>query len=80
VTSRAAALGAIGLRQVVEMPDKIGTDGVAYGKDHPLFWIDRFHPHGLKQHTAFRAASSAEVDASIPPDWRSAVETTALPV
>jgi hypothetical protein len=58
-----AALGALGLRRVVEMPDKVGTDGVAYGKDHPLFWIDRFHPHGVKQHTAFRAASNADVDA-----------------
>jgi catechol 2,3-dioxygenase-like lactoylglutathione lyase family enzyme len=58
-----AALGALGLGQVVEMPDKVGTDGVAYGKDYPMFWIDQFHPHGVKQHTAFRAASNADVDA-----------------
>ena len=29
----------------------------------PGFWIDRFHPHGVKQHTAFVARSRAEVDA-----------------
>jgi catechol 2,3-dioxygenase-like lactoylglutathione lyase family enzyme len=58
-----AALGALGLRRVVEMPNIAAIDGVAYGKDHPLFWIDRFRPHGVKQHTAFRAASNAEVDA-----------------
>ena len=28
-----------------------------------MFWIDRFHPHGVKQHTAFAARSRAEVDA-----------------
>jgi predicted lactoylglutathione lyase len=28
-----------------------------------VFWIDRFHPHGVKQHTAFAAKSRAEVDA-----------------
>jgi hypothetical protein len=26
-------------------------------------WIDRFHPHGVKQHTAFAASNRAEVDA-----------------
>jgi catechol 2,3-dioxygenase-like lactoylglutathione lyase family enzyme len=29
----------------------------------PVFWIDRFHPHGVKQHTAFVAKSRAGVDA-----------------
>jgi catechol 2,3-dioxygenase-like lactoylglutathione lyase family enzyme len=28
-----------------------------------VFWIDRFHPHGVRQHTAFAAKSRAEVDA-----------------
>jgi catechol 2,3-dioxygenase-like lactoylglutathione lyase family enzyme len=27
-----------------------------------VFWIDRFHPHGVKQHTAFVAASRTAVD------------------
>lgn len=58
-----AALGALGLRRVVLLPDGVGTDGIAYGVDHPVFWIDRFHPHGVKQHTAFAARSRAEVDA-----------------
>ncbi len=31
--------------------------------DYPVFWIDRYHPHSVKQHTAFVARSKAEVDA-----------------
>jgi predicted lactoylglutathione lyase len=31
--------------------------------DYPVFWIDRFHPHGVKQRTDFAARSRAEVDA-----------------
>ncbi|MBV8237484.1 MAG: VOC family protein [Sphingomonas sp.] len=37
--------------------------GVAFGIDYPMFWIDVFHPHGVKQHHAFRATSRAQVDA-----------------
>jgi catechol 2,3-dioxygenase-like lactoylglutathione lyase family enzyme len=55
-----AALGALGYRRVIEMP---GNDGIGYGFEHPIFWIDRFHPHGTRQHTAFAARSCAEVDA-----------------
>jgi catechol 2,3-dioxygenase-like lactoylglutathione lyase family enzyme len=58
-----AALGALGLRRVFEMPGKDGFDGIAYGIEHPIFWIDRFHPHGTRQHTAFAARSRAQVDA-----------------
>jgi catechol 2,3-dioxygenase-like lactoylglutathione lyase family enzyme len=58
-----AALGALGLRRVVQMPENSGSDGVGYGKDFPIFWIDRFHPHGMKQHTAFAATNRGEVDA-----------------
>jgi catechol 2,3-dioxygenase-like lactoylglutathione lyase family enzyme len=58
-----AVLGALGLRRVVQLPEGVGADGIAYGVDHPVFWIDRFHPHGVKQHTAFAARSRAEVDA-----------------
>jgi catechol 2,3-dioxygenase-like lactoylglutathione lyase family enzyme len=36
--------------------------GVAYGIDYPMFWIDVFHAHGVKQHTAFRATSRTQVD------------------
>lgn len=58
-----AALGALGLRRVMQMPDGVGTDGIGYGTDFPVFWIDRFHPHSVRQHTAFAAKSRAEVDA-----------------
>ncbi len=58
-----AALGALGLRRVMQLPGNGGTDGVGYGVDYPVFWIDRFHPHGTKQHTAFAARSRAEVEA-----------------
>jgi catechol 2,3-dioxygenase-like lactoylglutathione lyase family enzyme len=58
-----AALGALGMRRVMQMPESSGTDGIGYGLDYPAFWIDRFHPHGVKQHTAFVARSCAEVDA-----------------
>jgi catechol 2,3-dioxygenase-like lactoylglutathione lyase family enzyme len=58
-----AALGALGMRRVVQLPENTGTDGVGYGADYPVFWIDRYHPHSVKQHTAFAARSKAEVDA-----------------
>jgi catechol 2,3-dioxygenase-like lactoylglutathione lyase family enzyme len=58
-----AALGALGMRRVAQIPENLGTDGIGYGLDHPVFWIDRFHPHSVKQHTAFAAKSRTEVDA-----------------
>jgi len=58
-----AALGTLGLRRTIQLPEGVGTDGIGYGVDYPVFWIDRFHPHGVKQHTAFAARSRAEVDA-----------------
>jgi catechol 2,3-dioxygenase-like lactoylglutathione lyase family enzyme len=57
------ALGALGLRRAMQLPEDDGADGVGYGVDYPVFWIDRFHPHTTKQHTAFIAKSRAEVDA-----------------
>jgi catechol 2,3-dioxygenase-like lactoylglutathione lyase family enzyme len=57
-----AALAALGMRRVRQMPDNVGTDGIGYGFDYPVFWIDRYHPHSVKQHTAFAAKSRAEVD------------------
>ena len=57
------ALGALGMRRVIQLPGNTGTDGVGYGVDYPVFWIDRHHPHSIKQHTAFAARSKAEVDA-----------------
>jgi catechol 2,3-dioxygenase-like lactoylglutathione lyase family enzyme len=35
--------------------------GVGFGIDYPVFWIDVFHPHGTRQHTAFRATSREQV-------------------
>ena len=58
-----AALGALGLRRVAQIPGNDGIDGIGYGIDYPIFWIDRFHPHSVKQHTAFVAKNHAEVDA-----------------
>lgn len=58
-----AALGALGMRRVVQMPENVGSDGIGYGVDYPVFWIDKFHPHDAKQHTAFAAKSHAAVDA-----------------
>ena len=58
-----AALGALGMRRVAQIPENLGTDGIGYGMDHPIFWIDRFHPHSAKQHTAFAAKSRTAVDA-----------------
>ena|SRR6185437_10493659 len=58
-----AALGALGLRRVMQLPENDGADGIGYGIDYPVFWIDRFHPHGAKQHTAFVARQRAQVDA-----------------
>ena len=58
-----AALGALGMRRSAQMPGNEGMDGIGYGVEYPAFWIDRFHPHGTRQHTAFIAKSRAEVDA-----------------
>jgi len=58
-----AALGALGWRRVMQLPDNDGADGAGYGIDYPVFWIDRFHPSGVKQHTAFTAKSRAQVNA-----------------
>src|SRR5579864_6546450 len=58
-----AALGALGFRRVIQLPADSGTDGIGYGVNYPVFWIESFHPHGVKQHTAFVAKSRAEVDA-----------------
>jgi catechol 2,3-dioxygenase-like lactoylglutathione lyase family enzyme len=51
------------MRRAKGLPDDAGTDGVGYGFDYPVFWIDRYHPHSVKQHTAFAANTRAEVDA-----------------
>jgi catechol 2,3-dioxygenase-like lactoylglutathione lyase family enzyme len=57
-----AALGALGLRRAIQLPENEGTDGIGYGVEYPVFWIDRFHPHSVRQHIAFAAKSRAEVE------------------
>jgi catechol 2,3-dioxygenase-like lactoylglutathione lyase family enzyme len=57
-----AAVGALGLRRVMQLPENDGAGGVGYGVDYAVFWIDRFHLHSVKQHTAFAAKNRAEVD------------------
>jgi catechol 2,3-dioxygenase-like lactoylglutathione lyase family enzyme len=58
-----AALGALGLRRAAQLPPSDGADAVGYGLEYPVFWIDRFHPAGVRNHTAFAATSRAQVDA-----------------
>jgi catechol 2,3-dioxygenase-like lactoylglutathione lyase family enzyme len=74
-----AALAPLGLRPVARITKEfgfaIGADdpnlaGIGFGADYPTFWIDLFHPSALRQHTAFRATSRAEVEAF----FRSAIE------
>ena len=65
-----AALRPLGIQVMVRITRgfKLTNDegpelgGVGYGIDYPMFWIDVFHPHGAKQHTAFRAVSRQQVD------------------
>jgi catechol 2,3-dioxygenase-like lactoylglutathione lyase family enzyme len=65
-----AALHPLGIAALVRITrnfkpvSKEGPDlgGVGFGIDYPMFWIDVFHPHGAKQHTAFRATSRQQVD------------------
>ncbi|WCM25324.1 VOC family protein [Sphingomonas sp. QA11] len=66
-----AALSALGMRGVmrVTMDGDLASDqestigGIGYGVTYPVFWIDVFHPHGVRQHMAFRAISREEVAA-----------------
>ena len=66
-----AALRPLGIKIVMRIcrdftpadDTSMNLGGVAYGVDYPAFWIDIFHPHRIKQHTAFRAQSRQQVDA-----------------
>jgi catechol 2,3-dioxygenase-like lactoylglutathione lyase family enzyme len=42
------APGALGLRRVMQLPDNDGADGVGYGVDYPIFWIDREAAYSLR--------------------------------
>ena len=57
-----APLGTLCLRPAMQLPPEEGTDGIGYGIEYPIFWIDRYHPHSVRQHTAFAAGSRAEVN------------------
>lgn len=66
-----AALAPLGARIVTCISREYGASdrdaadlgGVGFGADFPVFWIDVFHPHRVRQHTAFRAPDRAAVDA-----------------
>jgi catechol 2,3-dioxygenase-like lactoylglutathione lyase family enzyme len=58
-----AVFEALGIRRFMQLPPETGADAVGYGNHFPIFWIDRFHPHSVKQHTAFVAQSREQVDA-----------------
>ncbi|MGY4395539.1 catechol 2,3-dioxygenase-like lactoylglutathione lyase family enzyme [Sphingomonas sp. UYAg733] len=66
-----AALRPLGAKPLVCISREMGTSslddpnlgGVGFGVDYPVFWVDVFHAHGLRQHTAFRAVSREQVDA-----------------
>lgn len=59
-----AALGALGLKRVAQIPEDTGEQAVGYGKgDYPVWWIDVFHPHSQRNHTAFVAESYVQVQA-----------------
>jgi catechol 2,3-dioxygenase-like lactoylglutathione lyase family enzyme len=66
-----AALAELGIKVVMRITRKFeptqctgaNLGGVGYGIDHPVFWIDVFHPHHTRQHVAFRAQSTQQVDA-----------------
>ena len=66
-----AALGALNMRvtaQITKTFEPAASDsddlgGVAYGEAYPVFWIDCFHPHSVRQHTAFAATNRAQVEA-----------------
>ncbi len=58
-----AVLAALGIHRFMQLPAETGADAVGYGNHFPIFWIDRFHSHGVKQHTAFAAQSREQVDA-----------------
>lgn len=45
------------------MSENDGSDGIGYGLDYPVFWIDRFHAYGQNIHAAFAARSRNEVEA-----------------
>jgi hypothetical protein len=61
-----AALGALGLRRVNQLPEDSGIDGVGYGADYPVFWIDRFHPPGVKQQSSTPLSSLEASPRSMP--------------
>ena len=75
-----ATLSVLGLRRVMQLPENDGAHGLGYGVDYPVFWIDRFHPHSVRQHTAFAAKNRAEVDAFHAAALKGAGSITVRPV
>jgi hypothetical protein len=63
VARSGAALGTLRLRRVIQLPANDGPGSIGYGVDYPVFWIDRFHPHGVKQHAAFVSMNRTDAEA-----------------
>jgi len=74
-----AALTALGLRRVAQMPEGVGSEGVGYGVECIVFWIDQCHPRSAKYHIAFATKSRAEVNAFYGAYSRRAEQTMAGP-
>ncbi len=56
------ALAPLGLTRAAEIEDDGRLQAVGYGKgDYPVYWIDVFHAHSQRHHTAFIANSERSV-------------------
>jgi catechol 2,3-dioxygenase-like lactoylglutathione lyase family enzyme len=49
-----AALKALGLSRVAQMPSESGKDGIGYGYKYPIFWIDRLPSRPKEFHLGYR--------------------------
>lgn len=57
-----SVLAPLGLSRVAEVREHGRLQAAGYGKDdYPVYWIDIFHPHSQRHHTAFVAGSEREV-------------------
>jgi catechol 2,3-dioxygenase-like lactoylglutathione lyase family enzyme len=75
-----AALAALGMRRVRQMPDDVGTDGIGYGFDYPVFWIDRDIIHIPSGSTlpSPRGAGRRSMASTLPPSKQAGPRTGRL--
>lgn len=74
-----AALGVLGIRRLMQFPENDGADAVGYGVEYPVFWIDRFHPHCVKNHTAFAPEAAPRSMPSMRPPIKAGGVDNGLP-